>query len=288
MPIEFSSRVIIVHNQQAYSSGLLTNVLEFLEARSVLFDVISMEIFKDISLVKRSYGCALILGGDGTILRASLLLEPLRVPIIAIYSGTLGFLAEHEKNSWHDIIDNFIHHKLSIIERNLLALEVYNRGVFYRRWLAMNEVGVVSSLRKLAKVSFSISGSDDVFLRAEGITIATPLGSTGYALSLGGPIIAPQTAVLLLNAVAPFDLSARSLVVSELESITFQVGEGEALTLLIDGQVISLDCNNLWNFRVHLAQEKILWVTDHRAHNQFFYRALRDKLGWLTLFPGAK
>nr|WP_246226673.1 NAD(+)/NADH kinase [Entomospira culicis] len=228
---------------------------------------------------------AIVLGGDGTILRASLCLHALAIPILAIHAGTVGFLAEHGAVSWQEAIDDFLSGKLPFLSAPMLAMEVYQQEKFAQRLLAINEVAITSVGRKLLAMTFKVGSSPTMRVRAEGLVLSTPTGSTGYSLTLGAPIISPSAKVLLLQAIAPFDLSARPIIFDEADVVWVEVASEDGLLLLRDGEGVEI-ASGAWEFRLGLASERVLWAVGEQRE-ALFYQALQKKLGWFTLYPGA-
>jgi len=175
-------------------------------------------------------------GGDGTILMAQNVTEK---PVFGVNAGAIGFLAEVDPPQAVDAIDRIIGGQYRIEERDKLA-----------SWLddtrlpdATNEVTIQTSrIAKLIQIRIRVDDEHLDTLRGDGIIVSTPTGSTGYAMSVGGPLLHPSVKGIVLAPIAPFRLSARPWVIPEDSRVTVEVlerdsqGEGLQAKVVVDGQ----------------------------------------------------
>nr|WP_246209002.1 NAD(+)/NADH kinase [Entomospira entomophilus] len=236
-----------------------------------------------------SYDYAIAAGGDGTTLRASLAVCQRHISLLAINVGTVGFLTGHTREHWKESVDAYLANKLDIEHRALLEVLIHHRmhGVI-AKYLAVNEIAVASVCRRLMRMEFQLDTSDWTSLRAEGLALATPAGSTGFTLSLGGPIIAPKVQALFFMAIAPFDLSARGIILSERQIVRVRIPLEEDFILLADGRSHQFDAQEIDYIEMRLSSQRVLWAKGHQADEISFYQALQQKLGWFTLEPGSR
>lgn len=212
----------------------------------------------------------LTIGGDGTILRTQSLIEGKEIPILGINMGTVGFLTEVDPENVFSALEDVLIGNYAVERRTLLS--VYHNGELPS---ALNEV--VMMTRKPAKMlHIEISVDDEVVeeLRADGIIIATPSGSTAYSMSAGGPIVDPRVEAFLIVPICPFKLSARPLVVSNKSVITVKLlRKGKKAIAVIDGQ---------YEEEINHMEEVVFKKSDHCAHfvrlSKDFYRKVREKL----------
>lgn len=172
--------------------------------------------FTNAAKIPEDVDCVLVLGGDGTLLRAARDLIGTGLPLLGINLGTLGYLAEVEIQNANAALDRLIGGKCSIEKRMLLNGTIYRQGRCLFSDIALNDIAVCRRGR-LRVVDFNVF-VDNTFLcsyRADGIILSTPTGSTGYSLSAGGPIVAPDASLLLLTAIAPHTLSSRSVILPD-------------------------------------------------------------------------
>ena len=173
-------------------------------------------MYTNAAKIPEDVDCVLVLGGDGTLLRAARDLIGTGLPLLGINLGTLGYLAEVEIHNANAALDRLIGGKCSIEKRMLLNGTIYRQGRCLISDIALNDIAVCRRGR-LRVVDFNVF-VDNTFLcsyRADGIILSTPTGSTGYSLSAGGPIVAPDASLLLLTAIAPHTLSSRSVILPD-------------------------------------------------------------------------
>ncbi|PZG35143.1 NAD kinase [Spongiactinospora gelatinilytica] len=164
----------------------------------------------------------IVLGGDGTILRAAEMARPSGVPLLGVNLGHVGFLAETEVDDLADAVDSVVRGRYDVEER--LTLEVVarlNGEVIAKTW-ALNEATVEKRDRMLEVVT-EIDGRPLSRYGCDGVICATPTGSTAYAFSAGGPVVWPEVEALLLVPISAHALFARPLVVSPRASLAVEI-----------------------------------------------------------------
>ncbi|MBR2562509.1 MAG: NAD(+)/NADH kinase [Eubacterium sp.] len=171
--------------------------------------------------------CILVLGGDGTLMRAAGDLVTLGIPLLGINLGTLGYLAEIDRNSVYVALDALLQDRYQTEERMMLHGDVWHEGKIIYSNRVLNDILVI---RDGTPHVMSIRNYvNDKYLneyRADGLIVSTPTGSTGYSLSAGGPIIAPQAELFLLTPLAAHTLNARSVILPVESRIRIVVGPG--------------------------------------------------------------
>ncbi len=221
--------------------------------------------------------CAIVLGGDGTVLSAARQTAPAQIPILPINTGHLGFLAEAYLSDLENALDQVLSMKWSIEKRSTLVVSVM-RGD-QRRWeaLCLNEMALHREpLTSMCHFEISIGRHAPVDISADGVILSTPTGSTAYALSAGGPVITPDCPVLQLTPIAPHSLASRALVFSDKEPVTVFPATPERLMMVVDG---SAGCY-VWPEDRVLIRRSNHPVKFVRLTNHEFFRILRNKLGW--------
>ena len=169
----------------------------------------------------------IVLGGDGTLLQAARDVVHREIPMLGVNLGTLGFLAEVDKQSVYSALDKLMEDDYEIEERMMLTGTVWRDGKIIGRDVALNDI-VIGRDGHLRVVRFK-NYVNDVYLNsynADGIIISTPTGSTGYSLSCGGPIVAPNGSMTLMTPIAPHTLNTRSIIFPAEDVITVEIGEG--------------------------------------------------------------
>lgn len=171
--------------------------------------------------------CMLVLGGDGTILRAAREIKELQIPILGVNLGTLGFMTEVEPGHIEDALAQVLAGDIARQERMMLRAVVESRrGESGEQW-ALNDV-VISRKGSLQINDFDIYVNGQFLKRcsADGVIVSTPTGTTGYNLSAGGPIAAPDTKLMIVTPICPHTLNQRSIILSPEDKIVIEIPEG--------------------------------------------------------------
>lgn len=227
-------------------------------------------IVSEINNPAKNIDLAIIVGGDGTILRAARFYAPLGVPIFGINMGRLGFLAQVKVDELELGLEKLINDEFKIDERLMLE--------FGNRTLALNDI-VVKSANTSKTVEFMVYLNNKPVCNylADGIIIASPTGSTAYTLSAGGPVIEPSLEAIVLVPICPHTLNARPLVIPANERVEIRSKNNkEKFSVFVDGQI---DINNQDNVIVDKAEVKAKIVLLDRDDDGF-YTVLREKLNW--------
>lgn len=188
--------------------------------------------YTDAGQIPDGVECIIVLGGDGTLLRAARDVVNKEIPLFGINLGTLGYLAEIDVQSIYPALDHLMNGEYEIERRMMLTGSVFHNEQLIEQDIALNDI-VISREGPLRVVHFH-NYVNDAFLNsynADGIIISTPTGSTGYSLSAGGPIISPSASMLLMTPLAPHTLNTRSIVFSDNDEITVEVGPGRDGTI---------------------------------------------------------
>lgn len=174
-----------------------------------------LELGKDVSELELELELAVVLGGDGTILKAAELVRESQTPLLGINLGHVGFLAESEKNQISSTIARVVEKDYLVKERLTLDVTVKLEGKeVYRTW-ALNEATVEKSAReRMLEVVVEVDGRPLSSFGCDGIVMSTPTGSTAYAFSAGGPVVWPSVDALLMVPLSAHALFARPLVIS--------------------------------------------------------------------------
>ncbi|MDE6883444.1 MAG: NAD(+)/NADH kinase [Lachnospiraceae bacterium] len=171
--------------------------------------------------------CVLVLGGDGTLLRAARNMMNRDIPLLGINLGTLGYLAEVEIAFIEEALDKLLADQFTREERMMLVGRVWSREVMQENF-ALNDI-VLSRCGSLQVLNFHIyvNGQFLNSYSADGMIVATPTGSTGYNLSAGGPIVEPSANLLLLTPICPHTLHTRSIVLAPDDTVRIEIPEGK-------------------------------------------------------------
>lgn len=177
-----------------------------------------------------------VLGGDGTVLRAAELAHAWQVPILGVNLGRIGFLAEAEATDLRTIAQSVAAGEWSTESRLTVSVQVWRDGAQIWQSFALNEAAIEKSGEALMTESrVLVDGTPVLTLAGDGLMVATPTGSTAYAFSAGGPVIWPTVEVLEVAPICAHALFTRPLVVAPTSIVTVELLEGPA-TLACDGR----------------------------------------------------
>ena len=170
----------------------------------------------------------IVLGGDGTILRAADIVKGYEVPIIGINLGNVGFLAEISEPSIAEIVQAVKSGKIHREPRLTLKYEISRNGSVVAQGWALNEVAVERSSTRMLELFVQIDGRPLSKWGCDGVICATPTGSTAYAFSAGGPVVWPEVSALVLLPLAAHALFSRPMVISPESEIVIDVLSNDA------------------------------------------------------------
>ncbi len=217
-------------------------------------------------------------GGDGTILRAITYVRDMGIPIVGINTGRLGFLATIQTNAIQTAISEIIAGNYKISERSLLSVSTIpkNNNVKHTHF-ALNEVTVSrKNTTSMIIVETHLNNEYLTSYWADGLILSTPTGSTGYSLSCGGPVIAPNSNNFVITPIAPHNLNARPLVIPDQNIVTLKVDGREGQFLMsLDSRIISLPNNTIVTVKKANFVIKMVEFT-----GESFLDTLRKKLLW--------
>lgn len=182
--------------------------------------------YTNASLLPDDIDCILVIGGDGTLLQACRDLVERDIPLLGINLGTLGYLAEIEEKNMIAALDRLILDQYVIGKRMMLEGITKRQGEILMKDLALNDI-VIGRHGRLRIINFNIYVNGE-FLNAysaDGIIISTPTGSTGYSLSVGGPIVSPEASLLLITPIAPHTLNTRSIILPDDATVTVEFAQ---------------------------------------------------------------
>ena len=216
----------------------------------------------------------IVFGGDGTLLNAARKYLNYEIPILGINMGNVGFLTDIRTENFEKTIKEVLEGSYKIEERNLVSAKFGNKQLY-----GLNEV-VIHSGAYAQLMRYRLNVNDKVVYeqRSDGLIIATPTGSTAYALSAGGPIIHPSLDVWTILPMLPQSLSSRPFVISSNEKVEMDLFDGpnDNAKICVDGQD---DIDIPYGEKILISKmEKTLKLV-HPNDNDFF-EACREKLGW--------
>lgn len=221
---------------------------------------------------------AIVLGGDGTILRAAHQMGERQVPVLAVNLGKLGFLADLSPAELPAVLQDFVEGKLRVIEHLMFDCRVFRDQRVESRKLGLNETAVASgSPYSMLDIDLYVDSELVTTYSCDGLIVATPVGSTAHSLSAGGPILRKNMQAFVISPISPHTLTNRPVVDSADHVYEMVVPKpNPATAVVVDGQVL---CTLAPGDRVRVEQaEPKFKLVAGPGHS--YYRTLREKLGW--------
>ena len=222
----------------------------------------------------------IVLGGDGTLLKAARIAHSHDVPILGVNQGNLGFLTETTLENLYQTLQSTLNGECKIEHRMLLNASLWREGTKIQNFNVLNDIVInKGTLHRILNLSVLVNDQPMTSYRADGLIIATPTGSTAYSLSAGGPIIHPSVQALVLSPICPFVLTNRSIVIPDTSHIQVQLAkrhENEDVRITLDGQM-GCDMKSGDILEVEKAKVSLKLV---QAPGKNYYQTLRKKLHW--------
>jgi len=220
---------------------------------------------------------AVVQGGDGSMLNAARHLAMYRVPLIGVNQGRLGFMTDIASGNMLDAMAQILAGRHAIEERTMLSAEVCHDGATVLSALALNDAVVnKGAVGRLIEFLVNIDGEFVYDLRADGLIVATPTGSTAYALSSAGPILQPSVPGFALVPICPHTLSNRPIMVSDRTVIEITLKRSIDARLHFDGQ-LQRDLQEGDRVVLRRAEHTAMFV---HPPGYSYYAMLRQKLHW--------
>ena len=234
--------------------------------------------FNKVEKLSNEYDFVISIGGDGTILRSANEIGELSIPIIGLNKGRLGFLANSPIEIIDSIIEKITNSNYRISKRTIIQVEFEGKTKN-----ALNEISISrKNTTSLITIDTKLNGQYLNTYWADGLIISTPTGSTGYSLSCGGPIIMPDSKNLVLTPIAPHNLNARPLVISDNKQIEISInGRENEYFVSADSQIFSVNIDSKINISkapyflkmvefeddsyINTLREKLMWGKDRRT-----------------------
>jgi len=240
----------------------------------------SSDIVDCIEKPRNSIDFVVSLGGDGSILSAVSRMKNKQLPILGVHIGELGFLNQATKKNYLNIIDDILKwKKIKFQKQYLLNASVFNDKKKIENFNALNDFAINQiHYSRLLKIDVKVDGEFLNRYNCDGIILCSPLGSTAYSLSAGGPIVAQDVKSIIITPVSPHSLSARPIVLKSTSeiSITFPTINNR-IGIYSDGQSYkSLDSDSIVVIKKSKSFCKLI-MTDF---SDTYYTKLRKKLNW--------
>lgn len=280
---------IITNSGKDANDRLAKHIVSYLEQKGCSCVVLENKLwrsggirhFTDMKQIPEETECAIVLGGDGTMIQAAIDLVHRDLPVLGVNTGTLGFLTAVEQNRVDIALERLLCEEYVIESRMMLKESGMFLGEDSRSsCYALNDM-VISKRGDCRLITIKVYVNDELadIYRADGLIIATPTGSTGYNLSAGGPVLAPNIHAMVVTPICPHSLNKRSLVLDGKDKISLEIGQTKEMTgdlamLQADGRLVGELCTgDRLVIQVPHADTKIVKLSGVE-----FYERMREKL----------
>ena len=218
----------------------------------------------------------LSIGGDGSFIDAANLIGDLNIPLVGINTGRIGFLSAIKKDNYEACLRMLLEKQYTLESRSLLHIEG-SEPLSLDTHFVVNDVTIrATDSDSINAITVTTDGKHINTYWADGLIVATPTGSTAYSMSCGGPILHPQTDVVVLTPIASHSLSVRPLVIPASQTLEIAVsGRGGKYSLCVDTQRLILS----ENVTLRISKEKFA-IQTVLFDNTNFYSTIREKLLW--------
>lgn len=274
-------------------SESLTEIVDFLQGRGHHV-VLEAETAQNVALpgiaamtpeqIGEQADAAIIVGGDGTMLGIARQLAPYDVPLIGINQGRLGFITDISLERMLPVLGEMLDGQVESERRSLLQSAVMRDGQQIFSALAFNDVVVTRGAGSgMAELMVEVDGRFMYNQRSDGLIVATPTGSTAYALSAGGPLLHPSLGGIVLVPIAPHALSNRPIVIPDSSEIVIEIVNGRDMSANFDMQSLA----SLQHGDRILIRRSEHTITFLHPAGWSYYATLRQKLHW-NEYPSAE
>ena len=268
--------IFVFFNENNIEMAIEATFLEMLYEKKIVRK--EYKTFSSHSELDSSFDMLISIGGDGTMLRAVTLVRNSGFPLLGINAGRLGFLANVQKENIAAFMQLVLDKKYTLSKRTLLSLTCSpeNESILELDF-ALNEVTVSrKDSTSMITIETYLNGEFLNSYWADGLIIATPTGTTGYSLSCGGPILTPDVKSLVITPIAPHNLNARPLVISDETEIVLRVtGREDQYLVSLDSRITSIQNESVLTIKKTPFQINMIEIQD-----ETFLKTLRNKLLW--------
>ena len=273
--------LILANTEKDIDLKLSNKISEYLSGFGADVRIVSdMLNEQDEDVIKAEYmegvQAAIVLGGDGTMLRAAHWIGSYEVPLMGVNLGTMGFLTEVEESNVYTALDRLLNDDFKIENRMMIEGRVKDK-VYH----SLNDIVITrAGFSRIIGLNVYVNGQLLDTYEADGVIVATPTGSTGYNLSAGGPIVSPKSKVIVVTPISPHSLTTKSVVFDSNDNIRIEIvkkrktQETEAIVSFDGGSNMELSAGD--NVYANISSKEISLI---KMYDVNFYSVLREKIG---------
>ena len=280
---------IIINTLRGNPASILSKVKAILKKHRIEtviidYDISSRQNINKARKILKNVSMLISIGGDGTLLSALKIAIKYNISVLPIYNGSLGFISEIPPDEAYFILEEYLNNKKSLYEiesRTLLEVKLFqkkiNKNSKIKKYLAVNELVLGKCDGRAIYIDVSIENKMVSSIVGDGVVIATPTGSTAYAFSAGGPVLAPTIDAISFVPIAPHSLTFRPLVIPKGDTIQLELSKKSFKAMItIDGyDICKFDKNDILKAQI---SEKHCYI--FQSAKRLFYDILRNKLKW--------
>jgi NAD+ kinase len=239
--------------------------------------LIDLQFEADLSTSTASL--AIVLGGDGSVLRAAKQMAYNQIPILGVNLGKLGFLADIHPQAFEQVWSEVCQRQYRVIQHLMFCTQIWRNGAMLLQQLGLNETVILSGPPfSILSIDLYVDSEWATTYSCDGLIISSPVGSTAHNLSAGGPILRKDLQAFVISPISPHTLTMRSVVDTAERTYELEIPEPNAGTsVVVDGRMIHHPVLPNDRIRVHKAVPSFQMI---EVHGQSYYRTLREKLGW--------
>ena len=243
-----------------------------------LVDIVGEDFAYDQDLSDCGADIAIVLGGDGSILRAAKQLGTNQIPVLGVNLGKLGFLADIHPDSLMEALQSFVDGEYCLIDHLMMRCQVIRNDKVIADQIGLNEAAVLGGPPfDIQTIDLYVDGDLATSYRCDGLIISTPIGSTAHNLSAGGPILRKNLQAFVISPISPHTLTVRPVVDRCDRVYEIVVSKpNDSTCIVLDGQVIS-PLKSTDRVQIEAADSVFQLI---EVSGKSYYRTLREKLGW--------
>jgi len=272
-PCPVPRRIGIVHKRSSPAAAACSAAAaQYLRSRDV-------EVLLDEEDAGRNADLVLVLGGDGTLIHAAALLAGRAAPILGVNMGSLGFLTEVPQSELYAAIEDVLAGNARVTARMKLRVHLHRVGTPTPEIDAevLNDAVIAKgTLSRMAEFEATLSGNYVTTYKADGIIVATPTGSTAYALAANGPIVHPSMRGVIICPICPHTLAQRPIVIPDDETVNIVLRSESEVYLTLDGQT-GVPLGRGDRVQIKQSANRVLLVRNPKLD---YFGILRAKLKW--------
>lgn len=273
---EIVQKVITFFETNAITIVFEASFLDSLKEKKIITK--DYETFSSYNNLDSDFKALISIGGDGTILKAATFVRDKNIPIIGINAGRLGFLATIQFDNIEPLLQKLLNNDYAISKRTLLSVKTspeYEN--FMELDFALNEVTVArKDTTSMITIVTYLNGEYLTSYWADGLIVSTPTGSTGYSLSCGGPVLTPNVASLVITPMAPHNLNARPLVITDDMEIELRIsGREEQFLISLDSRISAVSKDTIIKIK-----KSPFTISIIEFKEESFLNTIRKKLLW--------